>query len=82
LSRTEKLIEKAQTNPKNLRFSELCLICKHFGMESRKSGSSHVCYKRSISPRFTVTIQNVNGMAKPYQVKQLLGQLEKYGLLK
>jgi predicted RNA binding protein YcfA (HicA-like mRNA interferase family) len=52
------------------------------GMEARTGKGSHVPYKRSTHPRFTLSIQNKNGMAKPYQVKMLLQFIDEYGLLK
>ena len=82
MSRNEKLLEKARTNPKNLKFTELCRLCEMFGMEPRPGSGSHVPYKRSTPPIFTLSIQNKNGMAKPYQVKQLLQFIDDYGLLK
>lgn len=82
LSRNEKLLKKARDNPKNIRFRELCRLCELIGMEDRTPGSSHVMYKRSIPPVTTISIQDVNGMAKPYQVKQLLQFIDEHGLLK
>jgi predicted RNA binding protein YcfA (HicA-like mRNA interferase family) len=82
LSRDEKLLEKARKNPKGLRFTELCRLCEMAGMEARTGKGSHVPYKRSTHPRFTLSIQNKNGMAKPYQVKMLLQFIDEYGLLK
>jgi hypothetical protein len=50
-------------------------------MKLRKSsGSSHRAYKRTEPPIFTMTIQNNNGFAIPYQVKQLLERIEEYDL--
>lgn len=82
MSRLEKLLKKARENPQNVKFSELCKLCELIGMEPRNPSGSHVPYKRSKPPRFTLSIQDKNGMAKPYQVKQLLQFIDDYGLLK
>ena len=80
LSKIEKLIEKARANPENLRFKEFCSMCQYFGMKRRKKAGGHVVYKREVSPKFTLVIQDYNGMAKPYQVKQLFEKVEEYNL--
>lgn len=81
MSRIEKLLKKARENPKGLRFRELCSICEAIGMEARQPGGSHIPYKRSKPPRRTITIQDYKGMAKDYQVKQVLNFIDEYGLL-
>lgn len=50
-------------------------------MEKRQNASSHVVYKRSKNPMFSQSIQDVNGFAKPYQVRQFLEQLRKHKLI-
>lgn len=80
MSTIEKLITKALTDPQNLTFRDFCNLCEHFGMAKRKSKSSHVIYKRSENPKFTLPIQDDNGSAKSYQVKQLFDKLRELGL--
>ena len=82
LSRLEKLLEKARENPKNVRFKELCRLCELIGMEARKPVGSHFPYKRSTPPVKTLSFQNKDGMAKSYQVKQLLQFIDEHVLLK
>jgi hypothetical protein len=53
-----------------------------FDAELRKTSGSHRVYKRAVEPSFTMTVQDVGGMAKPYQVKQFINILLKLGLLK
>lgn len=81
MGRKEKLLQKAIENPKNLRFTELCSLAEYFGMGKRQNASSHVVYKRSERPFFSQSIQNVNGFAKQYQVRQLLRQLRQHQLI-
>jgi hypothetical protein len=49
-------------------------------MELRKKKGSHRTYKRKLPPVFTLSIQDDDGMAKPYQVRQLLDKVRDHGL--
>jgi predicted RNA binding protein YcfA (HicA-like mRNA interferase family) len=50
-----------------------------FGFElNRISGSHHIFVHPEIPE--LINLQNVNGKAKPYQIKQLLKIIEKYNL--
>ncbi len=81
MSRFEKILQKAKENPQSLRYNEFCTLCEHFKMKYRKgSGGSHRVYKRTEAPVFSMTIQNVDGFAVPYQVRQLLENVEKHKL--
>ena len=82
MGKIEKLIEKAKKSPQNLKFGEFCRLLEYFDMECRKTPGSHRVYKRKKTPIFTLSIQNVKGMAKPYQIKQLFEKLQEFGLLK
>lgn len=77
----DKLLEKARKNPQNLRFDELCTLAESFDFVRRKNSSGHRVYKRNSEPKITITIQDLNGKAKPYQVKQLIRALEDAGLI-
>lgn len=81
MSRLEKILQKAKENPQNLRYKEFCTLCEHFKMKKRKgSGSSHRVYKRTEAPIFSMTIQDIDGFAVPYQVRQLLERIEMHNL--
>ena len=82
MGKIEKLIEKAKESPHNLKFREFCSLLEYFDMECRKTSGSHRVYKRKNSPIFALSVQNVKGMAKPYQIKQLFEMLQEFGLLK
>lgn len=69
-------------NPKGIKFSDLCKVYNHYFGEPRQVGSSHRIYKTLWQGDPRVNIQNDKGMAKPYQVKQVLkaiDRLEKQG---
>ena len=70
-------IEELRRNPKNVRFNELVKICdRHFG-KPRRNATSHYNYKVPWPGRPQVNIQNKKGMAKTFQVRQVIGALEK-----
>ena len=82
LGKFEKLLKKALTAPQNLKFREFCFLLEYFGMKLRNTKGSHYIYKRINSPRFTLSVQDSNGMAKPYQVKEFINKLSELGLIK
>jgi len=74
-----KLVKKALSSPANLRFEEACALARVFGFRlSRVSGSHHIFAHQDA--RELVNLQDVEGKAKPYQVKQLLALVERYNL--
>ena len=71
MSKRDKLLEKARSNPKGLRFAELQTLLKQQGWTfDHQTGSHHIWY----SPKGTrLPIQEgKGGKAKGYQVKQFL----------
>lgn len=64
---------------KNVRFADMIGLVEAFGFRlSRTSGSHHIFVHPAISE--LVNLQNVQGQAKPYQVRQFLKLVEKYNL--
>jgi predicted RNA binding protein YcfA (HicA-like mRNA interferase family) len=75
----QKLLTKALTGSKNLRFTEAVALAKAFGYRlSRTKGSHHIF----VHPRIKelINLQEIGGKAKPYQVRQLLDIVERYNL--
>jgi predicted RNA binding protein YcfA (HicA-like mRNA interferase family) len=74
-----KLLEKALTGSKNMRFSDMITLVEAFGFRlSRVSGSHHIFVHPQV--RELVNLQNVDGQAKPYQIRQFLQLVERYNL--
>ena len=74
-----KLLQKALASPANLRFEEACILARAFGFHlSRVNGSRHIFSRLNIPE--ILNLQDVDGKAKPYQVKQLLALVERYNL--
>lgn len=66
-----KLLAKALSGTKNLRFVDIVTLVKAFGfLLSRVKGSHHFFAHPKV--RELVNLQDVGGKAKPYQVRQLL----------
>jgi len=80
---TQKCIElfkKAKNNPRGLRFTELRRLCGCIGMTlDRVEGSHHIFKMRS--PFFLLSVQKMKeGIAKAYQVRQLIDFIEEHDL--
>ena len=76
----QRLYEEIKRNPKNIRFQKICKVAEAFGFIMRKGKGSHYIFVRP-GVEELLNFQNVKGKAKPYQVKQLIKIIEKYGLL-
>ena len=82
MAKVEEIVAKMRRNPKGIRFRDLCKVCDFYFGESRQTGSSHRVYKTPWQGDPRVNIQNAGGMAKAYQVRQVLkaiDRLETYG---
>ena len=82
MAKVEEIIAKMRRNPKGIRFRDLCKVCDFYFGEARQTGSSHRIYKTPWPGDPRVNIQNAGGMAKAYQVRQVLkaiDRLETYG---
>lgn len=63
----------------NVRFGDFVDLVEGFGFRlSRVSGSHHIYVHDSVAE--PINLQNVNGEAKPYQIRQFLGIVERYNL--
>ncbi len=74
-----KILQKALSGSRNIRFREMMSLVEAFGFHlSRVSGSHHIFIHPEV--RELVNLQDVSGMAKPYQVRQFLRLVERYNL--
>jgi hypothetical protein len=74
-----RLLRKLLSGSKNIRFSEAVACAEAFGFRLERVSGSHHIYVHPDIPEL-LNLQDVRGKAKPYQVKQMLGLIEKYGL--
>jgi hypothetical protein len=80
--KVDEIVAKMRQNPKGIRYRDLCKVCDSYFGEARQTGSSHRIYKTPWPGDPRVNIQNAGGMAKAYQVRQVLraiDRLETYG---
>ena len=74
-----KLLRKALSGSRNIRFSEMVGLVEAFGFRrSRVSGSHHIFVHPELPELFN--LQNVKGQAKPYQIRQFLRLVERYNM--
>lgn len=77
MAKLEDILVDMQRNPKGIRFQDLCKVCDSYFGEARQTGSSHRIYKTPWQGDPRVNIQNDKGMAKAYQVKQVLKAIDR-----
>ena len=74
-----KLFLKVLSGSSNIRFSDVQALIEAFGFRLvRVSGSHHIFERPNV--RELVNIQERNGQAKPYQIRQFLQIVDKYQL--
>jgi hypothetical protein len=78
VERIEKIIEQMRQNPINVRFSDLCKVCDYYFGEPRSKGS-HRIYKTPWQGDPRINIQDNNGKAKAYQIRQVLSAIDRQG---
>jgi hypothetical protein len=71
------LLKKLRNNANSVRFSDLSKICDYYFGPPRQGGTSHRIYKTPWLGDPRINIQNDKGMAKAYQVKQVLLAIDK-----
>ena len=74
---SDEIIQRLRANPRGVRFTELARICDRFFGEPRQRGTSHRVYRTLWPGDPRVNIQNDRGMAKAYQVRQVIRAIEK-----
>jgi hypothetical protein len=77
VAKIKEILAVMRRNPKGISFQDLCTVCDDFFGEPRQTGSSHRIYKTPWQGDPRVNIQNDKGMAKVYQVKQVLKAIER-----
>ena len=74
-----KLLQRALSGSKNIRFSEAVALAEAFGFRlTRTSGSHHIFVHPDIPE--LLNLQEVGGEAKPYQIGQLLRLVERHNI--
>ena len=74
---TAGILKALSNNPKGIRFADLVKVCDAYFGDPRQKSTSHRVYRTPWPGDPRVNIQNVKGMAKPYQVRQVIKAIEK-----
>ena len=77
MARTSAILDSLRTNPTGVRFADLAKVCDEYFGEPRQKGTSHRIYRTPWPGDPRVNIQDAKGMAKPYQVRQVVRAIEK-----
>ena len=75
-----KLLKRlARGDLANVSFRDMRALVEAFGFQSVRVSGSHHIFGRPDVPEL-INLQAVQGQAKPYQVRQFLKLVERYGL--
>jgi len=74
-----KLFEKALASQKNISFHEMIILVEAFGFCLSRVSGSHFIFSHPKIPEL-INIQEKNGKAKPYQVREFLVLVTRYHL--
>ena len=74
--------ESCRKNPNSVRFADLAKLYDEYFGKPRQAGTSHRVYRMPWPGDPRVNIQSLKGMAKPYQVRQVLKAIEKLEALR
>jgi len=77
MAKINAILAQMRNNPKGIRFRDLCRVCDHYFGTPRQRGTSHRIYQMPWQGDPRVNIQNDKGIAKAYQVKQVLNAIER-----
>ena len=72
MANTADVLSTLRSNPAGVRFADLVKICDEYFGQPRQTGTSHRVYRMPWPGDPRVNIQNNKGMAKPYQVRQVI----------
>lgn len=74
---TAKILEQMRRKPASVRFADLKRICLEYFGKPRQTGSSHTIFKTPWVGDPRINIQDDQGKAKAYQVRQVLLAIDK-----
>jgi len=78
MTRIVSIVARMRQSPGNVRFSDVARVCDHYFGAPRQRGTSHRVYKTPWRGDPRVNIQcGSGGMAKVYQVRQVLAAVDK-----
>lgn len=78
MSKLAKLFEAIAANPRGVRFADACKAAEALGFVHKGGAGSHRAFARHGEPML-LNFQNRDGCIPPYQARQLIAMIEKYG---
>jgi uncharacterized protein YbaP (TraB family) len=75
----QRLLEKVLAGSRNISFADFTSLVEAFGFQLVRVRGSHHLYGHP-GVLEILNLQDVNGQAKPYQMRQFLQLIEKYNL--
>lgn len=75
----KKVLEAARSGSRNLRFRDITRLVESLGFRLVRVNGSHHIFTHPGIPEL-VNLQDVDGKAKPYQVRQVLKLVDRYNL--
>ena len=78
MATVEDIVLEMRRNPKGVRFADLCRACEHYFGQPRQKGTSHRIYRTPWQGDPRVNIQDEKGIAKAYQVRQVMKAIERW----
>lgn len=78
MTRHEKLLAAIRSNPKAVRFEDACKVAESLGFRHKGGQGSHRAFGRPDEPEL-LNFQNRGGCIPPYQARQLIRMMDKYG---
>jgi hypothetical protein len=73
------LLDAARRAPLGVKFADLCKLAECYGWEFKRQRGSHRLYKRTGVMNMMSFQESKNGMAKPYQMRQLIDAIDQLG---
>jgi predicted RNA binding protein YcfA (HicA-like mRNA interferase family) len=80
LARLEKLYTRVAFAPANARFEDVVRLAEAVGFVLTRTKGSHHVFCHLDLPQLRLILQERDGKAKPYQVRDLLRVIEQAGL--
>lgn len=73
------LVQVSKGSVKNIAFDDLQRLVEAMGFELKRISGSHHIFSRADVPEL-VNLQEVDGQAKPYQIRQFVKLVARYSL--
>lgn len=80
MSKTEKLIVRLLSQPKDFTYSELITILTFWGYEEVQGAGSRICFRRE-THKIKLHKPHPGNLLKQYQIRLIIDELKKEGLI-